>query len=91
MSAAREERRGVNLDVQGLENQVALDTVRAAYAFLLAQNNLRVLETERGARERQLDQVQTRFELEDATKLDGNCLLLWVDQGDGGVVGSTKD
>ena len=91
MSAAREERRGVNLDVQGLENQVALDTVRAAYAFLLAQNNLRVLETERGARERQLDQVQTRFELEDATKLDGNCLPLWVDQGDGGVVGSTKD
>ena len=70
MAAAREERGGVNLDVQGLENQVALNTVRAAYAFLLAQNNLRVLETERDARERQLDQVQTRFELEDATKLD---------------------
>ena len=24
-------------------------------------------------------------------KLDSNCLPLWVDQGDGGVVGSTKD
>ena len=23
--------------------------------------------------------------------LEGNCLPLWVDQGDGGVVGSTKD
>ena len=23
--------------------------------------------------------------------VDGNCLPLWVDQGDGGVVGSTKD
>ena len=24
-------------------------------------------------------------------KVNGNCLPLWVDQGDGGVVGSTKD
>ena len=24
-------------------------------------------------------------------KAEGNCLPLWVDQGDGGVVGSTKD
>ena len=26
-----------------------------------------------------------------AVKLGRNCLPLWVDQGDGGVVGSTKD
>ena len=25
------------------------------------------------------------------TRKYGNCLPLWVDQGDGGVVGSTKD
>ena len=25
------------------------------------------------------------------TNVRGNCLPLWVDQGDGGVVGSTKD
>ena len=25
------------------------------------------------------------------TKTESNCLPLWVDQGDGGVVGSTKD
>ena len=70
MNAAREERGGVNLDVQGIENRVSYDTVRAAYAFLLAQHNLRVLETERQSRQRQLDQVQVRFELQDATKLD---------------------
>ena len=70
MNAAREERGGVNFDVQGIENRISYDTVRAAYAFLLAQHNLRVLETERKSRQRQLDQVQVRFELQDATKLD---------------------
>lgn len=70
MNAAREERGGVNLDVQGVENRVSYDTVRAAYAFLLAHQNLRVLETERESRQRQLEQVEARFELEDATKLD---------------------
>lgn len=70
MDAAREERSGVNLDVQGVENRVSFDTVRAAYAFLLAKQNLRVLETESESRQRQLDQVQVRFDLQDATKLD---------------------
>ena len=31
-----------------------------------------------------------RYETSDG-KIRGNCLPLWVDQGDGGVVGSTKD
>ena len=29
--------------------------------------------------------------LSELYKVEGNCLPLWVDQGDGGVVGSTKD
>ena len=29
--------------------------------------------------------------MEHVAKISGNCLPLWVDQGDGGVVGSTKD
>jgi HAE1 family hydrophobic/amphiphilic exporter-1 len=70
MDAAREERGGVNLDVQGVENRISFDTVRAAYAFLLAKHNLRVLETESVSRQRQLDRVQVRFDLQDATKLD---------------------
>lgn len=70
MSAAREERGGVNLDVQGIENRISFDTIRAAYAWLLAHHNLRVLETERNSRRRQLERVETRFELQDATKLD---------------------
>jgi outer membrane protein TolC len=70
MTAAREERGGVNLDVQGVENRVSYDTVRAAYAFLLAHHNLRVLETERQSRQRQLERVEVRFDLQDATKLD---------------------
>lgn len=70
LSAAREERGGVNLDVQGVENRVSYDTIRAAYAYLLAQHNLQVLETERQSRQRQLEQVEVRFDLEDATKLD---------------------
>ena len=70
MAAAREERGGVNLDVRGIENRISFDTIRAAYAFLLAHHNLRVLETERESRRRQLERVETRFELQDATKLD---------------------
>lgn len=70
MAAAREERGGVNLDIQGIENRVSYDTVRAAYAFLLAHHNLRVLETERQSRQRQLEQVEIRFDVQDATKLD---------------------
>jgi outer membrane protein TolC len=70
LSAAREERTGVDLDVQEVENRVSFDAVRAAYAFLLAHSRLSVLETENAARERQLEQVQARFDLEDATRLD---------------------
>jgi len=70
MNAAREQRSAVNLDIQEIENRVARDVARAAYGYLLAQHNLQVLETERGSRQRQLERVQVRFELEDATKLD---------------------
>lgn len=70
LTAARAERGGVNLDVQSVENRVSYDTVRAAYAYLLAQHQLEVLETERESRQRQLEQVQIRFDLQDATKLD---------------------
>lgn len=70
MSGAKQERRGVDLDVAGVENRISFDVVRACYSFLLAQQNLVVLQTERDSRERQLNQVQARFDLEDATKLD---------------------
>ncbi|HEY7818350.1 MAG TPA: TolC family protein, partial [Vicinamibacteria bacterium] len=70
MRAAKEERTGVELDVRGVENRIAYDVVRACYAYLLAQKNLEVLEGERASRQRQLDQVQVRFEVEDATRLD---------------------
>ena len=43
---------------------------RACYGFLLARQRLVVLETERQARQRQLEQVEARFELGDATRLD---------------------
>jgi outer membrane protein len=70
MSAAREERTGVALDVREVENRVSYDVVRACYAYLLARKNLEVLESERASRQRQLEQVEARFELEDATRLD---------------------
>ena len=37
------------------------------------------------------EQWLDRCWLTSSGKLGGNCLPLWVDQGDGGVVGSTKD
>jgi HAE1 family hydrophobic/amphiphilic exporter-1 len=70
MRAANEERTGVDLDVREVENRIAYDVVRACYGYLLARQNLEVLEHERASRQRQLDQVQARFELEDATRLD---------------------
>ena len=39
--------------------------------------------------ERQGDDPTARAEI--VSIREGNCLPLWVDQGDGGVVGSTKD
>ncbi len=70
MKAADEERAGVALDVREVENRIAYDVVRACYGYLLARKNLEVLESERASRQRQLEQVQARFELEDATRLD---------------------
>lgn len=70
MRAANEERGGVGLDVREVENRIAYDVVRACYGYLLARKNLEVLESERGSRQRQLEQVEARFELEDATRLD---------------------
>jgi outer membrane protein len=70
MKAAREESDGVDLDVRAVENRTSFDVVRACYGYLLAQQNLSVLEAEKASRQRQLDQVEARFELEDATRLD---------------------
>jgi outer membrane protein TolC len=70
MRAAKEESTGVSLDVREVENRIAYDVVRACYAYLLARKNLEVLESERASRQRQLEQVQARFDLEDATRLD---------------------
>jgi outer membrane protein len=68
--AASEEREGVDWDVRSVENRIAFDVVQACYRFLLARHNLEVLETERESRQRQLEQVEARFDLGDATKLD---------------------
>lgn len=68
--AANAELGGVQEDVRAEENRISRDVARACYGFLLAQQRLEVLETERQARERQLEQVEARFEIEDATKLD---------------------
>lgn len=68
--AANNELGGVEEDVRAEENRISRDVARACYGFLLAQQRLEVLETERQARQRQLEQVEARFELEDATKLD---------------------
>lgn len=70
IDGARKELQGVREDVRAVENQVARDAALACYDLLLAQTRLEVLKTERTALERQLKQVQDRFELGDATKLD---------------------
>lgn len=70
LQAAKDELRGVRLDVQEVENRISRDVARACYGFLLARQRLEVLHSERAARERQLEYVQVRFELEDATRLD---------------------
>ena len=70
MRAAKDELRGIRLDVQEVENRISRDVARACYGFLLARQRLEVLQSERAARERQLEHVQVRFELEDATRLD---------------------
>jgi len=70
LDGARKELQGVREDVRAVENQVARDAALACYDLLLAQTRLDVLQTERATLERQLKQVQDRFELGDATKLD---------------------
>ena len=68
--AANNELGGVREDVRAEENRISRDVARACYGFLLARQRLVVLETERQARQRQLEQVEARFELGDATRLD---------------------
>lgn len=70
LRAARDELEGVQLDVREVENRLARDVARACYGYLLAKERLMVLQAERAARERQLENVEVRFELEDATRLD---------------------
>jgi outer membrane protein TolC len=70
LEAARQEESGVDLDVRAVENRVSFDVVRACYGYVLASQNLKVLEAENTARERQLEQVEARYELGDATRLD---------------------
>jgi HAE1 family hydrophobic/amphiphilic exporter-1 len=70
LRAAHDEVDGVHLDVREVENRLARDVARACYGYLLAKQRLVVLRSEQAARERQLEHVQARFDLEDATRLD---------------------
>jgi HAE1 family hydrophobic/amphiphilic exporter-1 len=70
LRAARDEVEGIQLDVREVENRLSRDVARACYGYLLAKQQLEVLRTEQAARERQLEHVQARFDLEDATRLD---------------------
>jgi outer membrane protein len=70
LEAARQETAGVALDVQMVEQRVALDAARAYLDLLLVGERRVVLEAERVARERQLRQVRDRLELGDATRLE---------------------
>ena len=70
IKAADHELGGIHEDVREEENRISRDVARACYAFLLAGQRLEVLKSERKARERQLEQVEAHYELEDATRLD---------------------
>jgi outer membrane protein TolC len=70
LKVAHQELRGVQTDARAAENKVAHDVALAYYDVLLARQQLAVLEAERTARERQLETVRARFEIEDATRLD---------------------
>jgi len=70
LKVARQELSGVETDARAVENMVARDVALAYYDLLLATKRLSVLETERAARERQLEKVEARLALEDATRLD---------------------
>lgn len=70
LRAARHELEGVQTDVRSVESRLARDVAFAYYDLLLAREKLAVLESEKRSRARQLAQVQTRLELEDATRLE---------------------
>jgi outer membrane protein TolC len=70
LEAARQELSGVQTDVRAVENRVAFEVARAYYDYLLARERLTVLDAERAARERQLQQVRDRLEIGEATRLD---------------------
>ena len=70
LDAAREQLSAVKEEVRSVESVIARDAALAYYDLLLARERLAVFESERASRERQLDQVQDRLSLEDATRLD---------------------
>lgn len=70
LDAAKEQLSAVKEEVRSVESIVARDTALAYYDLLLARQRLAVFESERASRERQLQQVQDRKSLEDATRLD---------------------
>ena len=70
LDAAREQLSAVKEEVRSVESLVARDAAVAYYDLLLARQRLAVFESERASRERQLQQVQDRKSLEDATRLD---------------------
>ena len=70
LRGARHELEGVHADVRGTELLLARDVALAWYDLLLTRRRLAVLESEGESRERQLQQVRDRLELEDATRLE---------------------
>jgi HAE1 family hydrophobic/amphiphilic exporter-1 len=70
LEAARQQLNAVKEDVRSVESVVARDVAIAYYDLLLARERLAVFESERASRERQLERVQDRLALEDATRLD---------------------
>jgi outer membrane protein TolC len=70
LDAARDQLSAVTEDVRSVESVAARDVAIAYYDVLLARERLQVLEAERVSRERQLERVRDRKELEDATRLD---------------------
>jgi len=70
LRGARNELQGVQEDVRSAELTLARDVALAWYDLLLARRRLSVLESEGESRERQLQQVRDRLELEDATRLE---------------------
>jgi outer membrane protein TolC len=70
LAAAQQELQGVQTDVRSVENRVALEVAQAYFDLLLAKARREVLDAERQARERQLQQVNDQLELGEATRLD---------------------